>query len=336
MGLIIGLADTALSEAEKGYLRQNKVAGVILFTRNFQSREQIVSLINSIRGIRKNLLICVDQEGGRVQRFREGFAALPALAKIGARYAKSPGKARTACKLHARIMALDMLSIGIDLSFAPVADLQRGNLAIGDRAFSANPEINAELVALYSATMQTEGMAATLKHFPGHGTVKEDTHTDLAADARAPMQIFNEDLLPFATAMLAGAKAVMTAHVSYPKVDAEIAGYSKRWLKQLLRADLGFEGAIISDDVGMAGGANVGPLSERIARHYQAGCDFILVCSAEATQAAMADNLGRRPKRKMVQLLRAKRAGRARRRVLGQKFSDQIQRLNELTTGEFV
>ena len=332
MGLIIGLADTALSELERGYLRQNKVAGVILFTRNFSSRQQITSLINDMRAIRKNLLICVDQEGGRVQRFREGFATLPALAQIGARYGKSPGKARTACKLHARIMALEMLSIGIDLSFAPVADLQRGNLAIGDRAFSSNPEINAELVTLYSATMQTEGMAATLKHFPGHGTVKEDTHTDLAIDARAPIQIFQQDLLPFATAMLAGAKAVMTAHVSYPQIDAEIAGYSKRWLKQLLRVDLGFNGAIISDDVGMAGGANVGPLAERISRHYKAGCDFILVCSAEATQAAMQDNLGMRPKRKMVQLLRAKRASRARRRVLGQKFSDQVQRLVELTS----
>ena len=122
MGLIIGLADTALSELERGYLRQNKVAGVILFTRNFSSRQQITSLINDMRAIRKNLLICVDQEGGRVQRFREGFATLPALAQIGARYGKSPGKARTACKLHARIMALEMLSIGIDLSFAPVAD----------------------------------------------------------------------------------------------------------------------------------------------------------------------------------------------------------------------
>ena len=332
MGLIIGLADTTLSELEKGYLRQNKVAGVILFTRNFSSRAQITSLINDMRAIRKNLLICVDQEGGRVQRFREGFAALPALAQIGARYSKSPGKARTACRLHARTMALDMLAIGIDLSFAPVADLQRGNLAIGDRAFSANPEINAELVTLYSATMQAEGMAATLKHFPGHGTVKEDTHTDLAVDARAPIHIFQQDLLPFATAMLAGAKAVMTAHVSYPQVDAEIAGYSKRWLKQLLRVDLGFSGAIISDDVGMAGGANVGPLAERITRHYKAGCDFILVCSAEATQAAMQDNLGIRPKRKMVQLLRAKRASRARRRVLGKNFSEQIQRLIELTS----
>jgi len=331
MGLIIGLADTALSELEKGYLRQKKVAGVILFTRNFGSREQITSLINEMRAIRKNLLICVDQEGGRVQRFRDGFAALPALAQIGALYPKSPGKARTACRLHARTMALDMLAVGIDLSFAPVADLQRGNLAIGDRAFSANPEVNAELVTLYSATMQAEGMAATLKHFPGHGTVKEDTHTDLAVDARAPMHIFQQDLLPFATAMLAGAKAVMTAHVSYPQVDAEIAGYSKRWLKQLLRIDLGFSGAIISDDVGMAGGANVGPLAERISRHYKAGCDLILVCSAEATQAAMQDNLGMRPKHKMVQPLRAKRAARARRRVLAQKFNDQFTRLLALT-----
>jgi beta-N-acetylhexosaminidase len=171
MGLIIGLAGTALSAQESEYVQRKQVAGVILFSRNFSSRRQITALIQSLRSLRKNLLICVDQEGGRVQRFTGEFVALPALAEIGALYRLHPGKALQACELHARAMALDMLSIGIDLSFAPVADLQRGNLAIADRALSPDPAICAELVSCYAQSMQACGMAATLKHFPGHGSV---------------------------------------------------------------------------------------------------------------------------------------------------------------------
>jgi beta-N-acetylhexosaminidase len=232
--------------------------------------------------------------------------------------------------LHAKLMAVDILSTGIDLSFAPVADLQRGNLAIGDRAFSAHPEHCAELTTLYAATMQAQGMAATLKHFPGHGTVKEDTHFDLATDQRCARDVFTQDLLPFASAILANAKAVMTAHVSYPNIDSEAAGYSKRWLKQILRDQLGFQGAIISDDVGMAGAANVGTLAERIRRHYRAGCDLILVCAPEATREVMAQNLGKPAKRALLKPLRASRVGRAKRMLGGQKFAAMQTQLAQL------
>jgi len=321
MSLVIGLAGLQLQPFEAEWLARKDVAGVILFTRNFASREQVTQLVAAIRTVRKNLIVCVDQEGGRVQRFREGFVALPALAHIGALHARKPGAARRACVLHAKLMALDILSTGIDLSFAPVADLKRGNLAIADRAFSDKPEVCAELTMLYAATLQAQGMAATLKHFPGHGTVKADTHFDLASDERSAPEIFAADLLPFAAGILAGAKAVMTAHVSYPKIDLEAAGYSKHWLKTILRAQLEFNGVIFSDDVGMAGGANVGTLKERIVRHYQAGCDLILVCSAQATDEVMALGAISKPaKRALVKTLRASRVARAKRMVDSAKF----------------
>lgn len=331
MSLVIGLAGLQLQPCEAQWLARKDVAGVILFTRNFASRAQVTELVDAIRAVRKNLIICVDQEGGRVQRFREGFVALPALAHIGALHARKPGAARRACKLHAKLMAIDILCTGIDLSFAPVADLKRGNLAIADRAFSEKPEVCAELTMLYCATLQAQGMAATLKHFPGHGTVKADTHFDLASDDRAAREIFAADLLPFAAGILAGAKAIMTAHVSYPKVDAEAAGYSKHWLKTILRAQLKFDGVIFSDDVGMAGGANVGTLKERIVRHYQAGCDLILVCSAQATTEVMAlDMIGKPAKRALVKTLRAGRVARAKRMIDSTKFLNMQAQLAKL------
>jgi beta-N-acetylhexosaminidase len=331
MSLVIGLAGPQLLPNEAEWLARKEVAGVILFTRNFVSRAQVVDLVAAIRAVRKNLIVCVDQEGGRVQRFREGFVALPALAHIGELYARKPGAARRACVLHAKLMAIDILSTGIDLSFAPVADLKRGNLAIADRAFSDKPEVCAELTMLYAATLQAKGMAATLKHFPGHGTVKADTHFDLAVDDRSAPEIFAADLLPFAAGILAGAKAIMTAHVSYPKVDLEAAGYSKHWLKTLLRGQLDFSGVIFSDDVGMAGGANVGSLKDRIVRHYQAGCDLILVCSAQATAEVMALGAIAKPaKRALVKTLGANRVARAKRMLDTAKFAVMQQHLAKL------
>ena len=331
MGLVIGLAGTQLQTNEAQWLARKEVAGVILFTRNFASRAQVIELVAAIRAVRKNLIVCVDQEGGRVQRFREGFVALPALAHIGALHSRKPGAARRACVLHAKLMSIDILSTGIDLSFAPVADLKRGNLAIADRAFSDKPDVCAELTMLYAATLQAQGMAATLKHFPGHGTVKADTHFDLAVDERSAPEIFAADLLPFAAGVLAGAKAIMTAHVSYPKVDMEAAGYSKHWLKTLLRGQLEFAGVIFSDDVGMAGGANVGTLKDRIVRHYQAGCDLILVCSAQATSEVMAlGAIGKPAKRALMQTLRASRVARAKRLIGSAKFALMQQHLAKL------
>jgi beta-N-acetylhexosaminidase len=306
VALVIGIAGTTLSAKERDWIARADVAGVILFLRNFTDRTQLLALVVSIRAIKPDAILCVDQEGGRVQRFRGlGFTDLPALERIGYLHEINPAAARKACSVHAKIMATDILSCGIDMSFAPVADLKRGNLAIGNRAFSADPRVCAELATIYANAMQSMGMAATLKHFPGHGSVLEDTHFDLAVDARNSQQIFQTDLLPFVTGVLGQAKAVMTAHVSYPAVDVEAAGYSERWLLQILRQQLGFTGAIFSDDVGMLGGANIGTLAQRIERHYHAGCDLILVCSPEATLEVMTEFSARKVNPVLQELLRS-------------------------------
>jgi beta-N-acetylhexosaminidase len=308
MALVIGLASTELTAQESRWLRREDVAGAILFLRNFQDRQQLLALVDAIRAVRADALLFVDQEGGRVQRFRgNGFIALPALEKIGMLYEQDAPTGRLACTLHAKLMVIDVLSCGIDMSFAPVADLKRGNLAIGNRAFSADAKVCAELTCLYVNAMQEVGMAATLKHFPGHGSVLEDTHFDLAVDQRPAAEVFAQDLLPFAAAVLGKAKAVMTAHVSYPAVDPDAAGYSKRWLLEILRDKMQFSGAIFSDDVGMLGGANIGSLRERIERHYDAGCDLILVCSPEATLEVMEDSglQARKLDRTILELLRS-------------------------------
>jgi len=245
------------------------------------------TLCAQIRASAPQALIAVDQEGGRVQRFAAGYSALPALAQIGELYDSQPFAARRAARLHAQLMAVEVQSDGVDLSFAPVADLARGNLAIGDRAFHADPLICAELTAIYATSMQACGMPATLKHFPGHGSVLADTHHDRAIDARAIHTILDQDLLPFAVGVLAGARAVMMAHVEYPAADLAAAGYSHYWIKKVLREGLGFRGVAISDDIGMVAGAHAGAVERRLDAHAQAGCDLVLVCDPGLTAAAL-------------------------------------------------
>lgn len=286
--LMVGLAGTGLDAAERELLADPAVAGAILFTRNFADLQQVRALCASIRACAPDALIAVDQEGGRVQRFRAGFTQLPPLAQIGALHALQPAAARRAARLHAEIMAVEVLAAGLDLSFAPVADLGRGNLAIGDRAFSPDPRVCAELSTVYADTLQRVGMPATLKHFPGHGSVIADTHHDRAIDARPAFAIFDADLLPFATGVLAGARAVMMAHVEYPQLAAQAAGYSRFWIREVLRAGLGFDGVVISDDIGMAAGAALGDVGARLAAHRDAGCDLILVCDPALVPTALA------------------------------------------------
>ena len=198
------------------------MAGVILFKRNFASREQVGELSAAIRAAApRPQLICVDQEGGRVQRFREGYSALPPLQGFDALYATDPEAALALAEQHAWLMASEVRASGVDLSFAPVVDLGRGNLAIGDRAFSADPQVVAAFTAAYVRGMHSVGMAATLKHFPGHGTVLEDTHFHDASDPRSLDELRALDLIPFAAGVTAGADAVMMAHVVYPQVAPE-------------------------------------------------------------------------------------------------------------------
>lgn len=291
--LIIGIPGKTLSETDREQIAAPQVSGVILFTRNFDSRDQVVALIDDIRNARPDpFLLCVDQEGGVVQRFREGFTRLPPLLRIGELYARDPAAAIRRAEEHAWLMASEMRAIGIDLSFAPVTDLARGNRAIGTRAFDADPQVASELVQAYLRGMRLGGMAGTLKHFPGHGSVAEDTHFDAAVDPRSLDELRVTDLIPFADGIAAGAEAVMMAHVTYPAVDARAAGYSRIWIEDVLRGELGFRGIVIGDDIGMAAAESVGGIGARIEAHRAAGCDLLLACSPTIVAESIAASAG--------------------------------------------
>jgi beta-N-acetylhexosaminidase len=286
--LMIGVAGETLLAHERHWLSRPEVAGVLLFSRNYQSPGQLLALCESIREAGGDaLLIAVDQEGGPVQRFRDGFTRLPALAAIGAAYDHDPAAAVQLAEEHAWVMASELRASGVDFSFAPVLDLARGNAAIGLRAFHADPLVVAELGQAYLRGMHLAGMAAVLKHFPGHGSVATDTHKAPAIDPRHLDTIRRDDLTPFAACIEARVEAVMMAHVTYPAVDSQPAGYSKVWIEGILRGELGFAGAVISDDISMAAAGAAGTVAERVQAHLAAGCDLVLACFPEVVDAAL-------------------------------------------------
>ena len=292
--LVIGVAGTELTAQEREWLQHPACAGVILFTRNFASRAQVAELSQAIReAAPRPQLVCVDQEGGRVQRFRDGYSALPSLDQFGRLYGRDPDGALALAKEHAWLMASEVRASGVDLSFAPVVDLGRGNRAIGDRAFSADPQIVAEFTRAYVQGMHDAQMAATLKHFPGHGSVLEDTHFDEAVDKRTLDELRAQDLMPFVAGIDAGADAVMMAHVVYPQVAPEPAGYSPLWIEQVLRKEMGFRGVVFSDDIGMAAAFSAGGVKARIDAHLDAGCDVVLVCHPDLVPESLAAVEGR-------------------------------------------
>ena len=286
--LVIGVAGKELTAQERDWLQHDACAGVILFSRNFASKAQVAELSQAIReAAPRPQLVCVDQEGGRVQRFREGYSALPPLEGFGRLYAQDRASALRLAEEHAWLMASEVRATGVDLSFAPVVDLGRGNRAIGNRAFSEDPETVAEFTRAYVRGMHAAGMAATLKHFPGHGSVLEDTHHDEAVDPRSLDEIRALDLVPFIAGIGAKADAVMMAHVVYPAVAPEPAGYSKRWIEEILRKELGFHGVVFSDDIGMAAAHSAGGVKQRVGLHLDAGCDVVLVCHPELVEDAL-------------------------------------------------
>lgn len=292
--LVIGISGTELSAAERDWLQHDACAGVILFARNFASRAQIAELSQSIReAARFPQLICVDQEGGRVQRFREGYSDLPPLEGFDTLYRRDRDAALDLAREHAWLMASEIRATGVDLSFAPVVDLGRGNKAIGNRAFSADPQVVAAFTRAYVEGMHDAGMGATLKHFPGHGSVLEDTHFDDAIDDRPLDDIRALDLVPFVAGIDAGADAVMMAHVVYPQVAPEPAGYAKRWIEGVLREEMGFRGVVFSDDIGMAAAFSAGGIKSRIDAHLDAGCDIVLVCHPELVPESLTAVEGR-------------------------------------------
>lgn len=292
--LVIGVAGTELNPQERDWLQHDACAGVILFKRNFASRAQVAELSAAIRAAApRPQLICVDQEGGRVQRFREGYSALPPLEEVGRMYAADPVAALELAQEHAWLMASEVRASGVDLSFAPVVDVGHGNLAIGNRSFSEDPDVVAEFTRAYVRGMHAAGMAATLKHFPGHGTVREDTHYDNASDDRSLDEMCRRDLVPFVAGIEAGADAVMMAHIAYPQVAPEPAGYSPVWIQDILRKEMGFRGVVFSDDIGMKAAFSAGGIKARVDAHLDAGCDVVLVCHPELVEESLAAVQGR-------------------------------------------
>jgi beta-N-acetylhexosaminidase len=288
--LLAGIAGLDLSPREREQLRAREVSGVVLFARNFRSRAQLCELISELRQVRADagFVIGVDQEGGPVQRFRAGFTRLPALARLGAQWERDPSHAVMSAEEHAWLMASELRALDIDVSFAPVLDLARGNRAIGTRALHADPDVVGELGQAYVRGMHLAGMAATAKHFPGHGSVRADTHREAAVDVRSLDTLRRLDLRPFIEAMAAGVEAMMMAHVIYPAVDAHPAGQSRTWIGDVLRSELNFSGLVLSDDISMAAASASGDVAARIRAHRAAGCDLILACQPEVVDAALA------------------------------------------------
>jgi len=279
-GLIVGISGLELTTIEREMLVHPAVAGVILFSRNYRSPGQLTELCDALRALKDpRLLITVDQEGGRVQRLRDGFTALPPLAKIGRWYCTHPDRARDLAYRHGRIMAAEVLGHGIDLSLAPVLDLARGSEVIGDRAFSDSPEAVVELAGHYIAGMRDAGMKNCAKHFPGHGSVIADSHLEIVTDTR-PMSDIEQDLVPY-RALSGQIDAIMPAHVIYPVIDSRPAGFSAAWI-DMLREQIGFAGVIISDDLDMAGAGGAGDVHARWQAASRAGCDLALVCRPES------------------------------------------------------
>jgi len=292
--LVIGVSGLELTARERDWLQHEGCAGVILFLRNFASKAQVMELTQSIReAAPRPMLLCVDQEGGRVQRFRDGYSKLPPLEGFDALYRRDAAAALDLAQEHAWLMASEIRATGLDLSFAPVVDLGRGNRAIGNRAFSPDPQVVAAFTRAYVDGMHAAGMAATLKHFPGHGSVPEDTHYEVAIDDRSLEQLRGLDLVPFAAGIEAGAEAVMMAHVTYPQVAPEPAGYSPRWIREILRQDMGFRGMVFADDIGMAAAFGAGGVKARIDAHLDAGCDVVPVCHPDLVEEGLRAVEGR-------------------------------------------
>lgn len=275
------IAGTELAPEDIARLSHPLVGGVILFTRNYRSPEQLSELTQAIHAVKNPpLLIAVDHEGGRVQRFREGFTALPPMRELGRLWDGDPQQARVAAREVGYVLAAELRAHGVDFSFTPVLDLDFGvSHVIGDRAFHREPQVIAALAHGLLTGMREAGMATVGKHFPGHGYVRADSHTEVPIDERDLLDIELADLLPFKQMAEYGMTAVMPAHVIYPKVDAKPAGFSRVWLQDILRRQLGFEGVIFSDDLSMEGARTGGGIVARAESALVAGCDMVLVCN---------------------------------------------------------
>lgn len=303
--LIIDIAGLTLTKADKQRLKNPLVGGMILFGRNWQDRKQLTKLCHDIKKVRKDLLICVDHEGGRVQRFKtDGFTHLPPMRALGEMWMAEPSAKRKAGHMDATnaatacgyVLGAELRACGVDLSFTPVLDLDYGESSvIGDRAFARDPRVVSILAKSLMHGLLQSGMSNCGKHFPGHGFVQADSHIDIPVDTRTLKVILADDAAPYRWLNMV-TTSVMPAHVIYPKVDKRPAGFSSMWLNDILRSQLGFGGAIFSDDLSMAGArvldGNPISFTEGAIAALNAGCDMVLLCNQSLPDSSVGNGAG--------------------------------------------
>ena len=288
--LMLVIAGTTLTQEDIELLSAPQVGGVILFGRNIESPAQVRALTDHMRQVRPDILIAVDQEGGRVQRLRQGFTLLPAMGKFGELYTSDPQCALELAEKCGWLMATEVLAVGIDFSFAPVLDLNDISDVIGDRSFAQNIQDIIPLASAFLKGMKRAGMASTGKHFPGHGSVKADSHVAAAIDTRSYAEIQQKDMQTFIQ-LQPQLDALMPAHVIYSQVDPNPAGFSEFWIQKVLRQELGFDGVLFSDDLSMQAACVAGGADARIQAALKAGCDMGLVCNDRAAQCIALEGI---------------------------------------------
>jgi len=287
---MVDISGTELSPEDVDVLGHPLVGSVLLFTRNYRNPDQLGALTAAIRAVRSpHLMIAVDHEGGRVQRFREGFTKLPPSRSLGRRFDEDRRDALTLTRSVGWLMASELRSVGVDFSFAPCVDLDYGvSEIIGDRSFHRNPETVAALAAAYLMGMRDAGMAAVAKHFPGHGAVVADSHVALPVDRRAFVDM-EDDVRPYRMLIENNLPGIMVAHVVFPVIDDLPASLSRRWITDILRGELGFHGCVFADDLSMAGAVAFGDVVERARLGLAAGCDVLPICNDRAAVMAVLD-----------------------------------------------
>ena len=294
--VVLDIAGTRLNAADKRRLRHPLTGGLVLFARNWESRLQLTQLTAEVKAVRPDVLICVDHEGGRVQRFRsDGFTAVPAMRSLGEMWMRDPLTATDAASAAGFVLGAELRACGVDLTLAPVLDLDHGpSGVIGDRAFHRDARVVTLLAKSVMHGLLLAGMAHCGKHFPGHGFVKADSHTEVPIDKRSLKAILADCAKPYEW-LSTSLASVMPAHVVYPKVDGRSAGFSPRWLKDILRGQLGFTGAVFSDDLSMAGARQIDgqqiSYAEAASLALDAGCDLVLLCNQSLDSGAAVDDL---------------------------------------------
>ncbi len=294
---VVDVLGKALTDEDRVRLRHPAAGAVILFARNYESPSQLQALTQEIRRLREPALpICVDHEGGRVQRFREGFTAIPPMRELGRLWDRDRDAGRMAAHATAYIIGAELAAHGVDFSFAPVLDLDYGSSSvIGDRALHFDPMAVGTLAACLVRGFADAGVAAIGKHFPGHGFASADSHIAVPHDDRPVREILRKDLMPYRDVIQAGIAGVMPAHVIYTQADPRPAGYSRFWLQDVLRGQLGFGGLVFSDDLSMEGAGVAGGAPERARAALEAGCDMVMLCNDPAGLDRLLEALGERP-----------------------------------------